>query len=63
MKIIKRDNQKTCKWCGCIMEYELSDLKERIEECYVRCYEKNKVTYINCPQCNAEVRIRVEKLI
>lgn len=61
MKIKKRDKSKKCKQCGCIMEYESNDIKNKVVDIrtsdFFKTYEKWSIDYINCPQCNNEIEV------
>ena len=54
IEILKSGTKKkcTCKECGCIFTYEDEDVKGKIAD-----YFANDYTYINCPQCNNEIRL------
>lgn len=54
IEIIKQGTKKkcTCKECGCIFTYEAEDVKGKITNFFSTDY-----SYINCPQCNNEIRL------
>ena len=60
MKIIETNNIVKCK-CGCVMEYEKSDIKtkriSKVRNKLLLTMDYYKVMYIECPQCNGEVEI------
>lgn len=62
MKIIEKGNKTVkCKRCGCVMEYDLNDIKRKnvivkISE-FLNLSELWRVEYINCPQCGKEIVI------
>lgn len=63
MKIIERNNRVQCK-CGCVMEYEQSDIRKR-EWSDIRSYllftrDYYEIKYIKCPICGAEIEINCE---
>lgn len=63
MKIIEKNNRVQCQ-CGCIMEYEKSDIhKRKFSEMrnqifFIRDYYE--ITYIECPQCGKEIEINCQ---
>lgn len=67
MKIIEKGNKRvTCGRCGCIMEFDSSDIKSEIKS-YIsgvifRTFEDWKIEYINCPQCDNKIRIGFKQL-
>ena len=58
MKIIEKNNIVKCE-CGCVMEYEKSDIRKHIESemvcqlLFLRDYYD--LYYIKCPQCGREI--------
>lgn len=61
MKIIEKTNRVKCDYCGCVMEYESSDIHKR-ETSIMRCQlffirDYYELRYIECPQCGSEIVI------
>ncbi len=59
-RIIKKGNTlKQCPECGCIFEYETSDIKRGL---YIQgglfSYDLDW-EYVHCPQCNKKIKVRV----
>lgn len=61
MKIIERGKPKECKRCGCIMEYESNDIKNKVVHIktsdFFKTTEKWNIDYIKCPCCNNEIEV------
>jgi len=62
-KIIKKGNTlKQCPECGCIFEYEVSDIKRDL---YIQggLFSPYDLywEYVHCPQCNKKIKIRLIK--
>jgi DNA-directed RNA polymerase subunit RPC12/RpoP len=51
LKIVKN---ATCYNCAALLEFAPSDIRERRESCMGDIDTKR---YINCPDCNTEVRV------
>ena len=62
MKIIKKGNKvQECGRCGCVMEFEINDVKSRIVNIttseFFGTHEQWSIEYINCPQCGKEIEV------
>lgn len=62
MKIIKKGNKVVeCKRCGCVMEFDSSDIKSEIRSIttseFLRTSEQWEIEYIHCPICNQEIEV------
>ena len=62
MKIIEKGNKTVkCTRCGCVMEYDLNDIKRRSTVVkrseFFGLSELWRIEYINCPQCGKEIVI------
>ena len=59
-KIIKKGNTlKQCPECGCIFEYEASDIKYGTLIPPSLFSDGLDWEYVYCPQCNKKIKIRV----
>ena len=61
MKIISKGKPKECRRCGCIMEYNANDVKNRviniITSDFLKTYERWSIDYIICPHCNNKIEV------
>lgn len=60
IKVIKEGTKKriTCHNCGCYFSYEADDLKNKTGADIDEGIVKPETTYVTCPQCNYEIKIR-----
>lgn len=59
-RIIKKGNTfKQCPECGCIFEYEASDIKCSTLIPPSLFSDGLDWEYVHCPQCNKKIKIRV----
>lgn len=63
MKIMSKGNKNVqCERCGCVMEYDVRDVRRKTVEVSVSVWfdwltKPVRQEYINCPQCGQEIVI------
>ena len=63
IKVIKEGTKKriTCHNCGCYFSYEADDIKNKTAVNVDESFLKPETTYITCPQCEYEIKLRSTK--